>query len=339
MDAIFLRHGFAPLSPYRIETIFRTNLQSAYQAGRYRQLTEPAVMAALPYWRYVAVLDGSTRPEHAALHGKIYPANHPFWKTWYPPNGFNCRCTVVAVSKRQIEANGWQVETTNPTGGPVVRRPARLSERTWGATPDLNAIAAQVRRAQQAATANPSDEDQALVVDDRGQVNFARDADKTRPLSTLSQETFASWRDWFTGPTPTAPATPRPIAPITSTTGRAAEEARIVTDRFPRGTIRASDGRFNGWVYNITNEFDDQYRFFVYFDPAASLYRVALLKPDLSGHNGHESHLFTNGVICLNQQGGCCRMEEAFARSALWCRGASMVQRGHGFQFNSGQNR
>jgi SPP1 gp7 family putative phage head morphogenesis protein len=156
IDTLFLRHGFAPLSPYRIETIFRTNLQSAYQAGRYRQLTEPAVMTALPYWRYVAVLDGSTRPEHAALHGKIYPANHPFWKTWYPPNGFNCRCTVVAVSQRQIEANGWQVETTDPTGGlfepidPVTghRLPARPlmpdvgwrhnpAEDVW--TPDLSA--------------------------------------------------------------------------------------------------------------------------------------------------------------------------------------------------------
>jgi SPP1 gp7 family putative phage head morphogenesis protein len=155
IDTLFLRHGYAPLQPYRIETIFKTNLQSAYQAGRYRQLTEPAVMAALPFWRYVAVLDGSTRPEHAALHGKIFPAEHEFWKTWYPPNGFNCRCTVVAVSKRQIEANGWTVETKDPTGGLIEpvdpmtghRMPARPllpdpgwrhnpAEKIW--TPDLS---------------------------------------------------------------------------------------------------------------------------------------------------------------------------------------------------------
>ena len=35
-------------------------------------------MAARPYWRYVAVADGSTRPTHSAMHGTIFPADHSF---------------------------------------------------------------------------------------------------------------------------------------------------------------------------------------------------------------------------------------------------------------------
>ncbi len=116
VDEIFEKNGLDPLHPWRIDTIFRTNMQSAYQAGRYRQMTSPAVLNARPYWRYVAVKDGSTRPEHAALHGKIFRHDHPFWQTWYPPNGFRCRCTVQTLSAREIERRGWKVETEDPTG-------------------------------------------------------------------------------------------------------------------------------------------------------------------------------------------------------------------------------
>lgn len=111
LKTYFENLGYDSLHPYRIDTIFRTNMQGAYQAGRYRQMTSPAVLAARPYWRLVAVLDGSTRSDHGAMHGKIYPAGHSLWDTWYPPNGFNCRCTVVTVSAREMEQEGWKVET------------------------------------------------------------------------------------------------------------------------------------------------------------------------------------------------------------------------------------
>ncbi|ACL05244.1 phage head morphogenesis protein, SPP1 gp7 family [Desulfatibacillum aliphaticivorans] len=115
MPALFESRGYTALKPWRVNTIWRTNMQVSYQGGRYRQLTSPAIRAARPYWRYMAVLDASSRPEHAAMHGKIFRWDHPVWQTWYPPNGFNCRCTVVSVSKREIERNGWTVETEDPT--------------------------------------------------------------------------------------------------------------------------------------------------------------------------------------------------------------------------------
>lgn len=148
VDGIFERHGYDKLAPYRIETIFRTNLQTAYQAGRFRQMRDPAVAAARPYWRYVAVLDPSTRPEHAALHGKVFRYDHPFWDTWYPPNGYNCRCTVQTLSGREMKRRGLEEETEDPTGGliepmdPVTgeRLPARplLPDPGWDKPLDLN---------------------------------------------------------------------------------------------------------------------------------------------------------------------------------------------------------
>lgn len=97
---------------HRIETIFRTNLQSAYAAGRYKKMQ--AVKASRPYWQYMAVMDRRVRPSHAVLHEKVYPADHEFWSSNYPPNGFRCRCAVVTLSERQVRAQGLTVETDMP---------------------------------------------------------------------------------------------------------------------------------------------------------------------------------------------------------------------------------
>ncbi len=106
--------GLAKLgfSDVRLETIFRTNLQSAYQAGRYAQMRRAA--EDRPYWRYTAVNDSRTRPTHRGLHGQVYPADHEFWSTYYPPNGYRCRCSVQSLSASQVEARGYDVQTEIP---------------------------------------------------------------------------------------------------------------------------------------------------------------------------------------------------------------------------------
>uniref|UniRef100_UPI0018AC3C76 phage head morphogenesis protein n=1 Tax=Burkholderia pseudomallei TaxID=28450 RepID=UPI0018AC3C76 len=77
------------LTPRRLQTIFQTNMQSAYMAGRYA--TQLEQVDTHPYWEYVAVLDSRTRPAHRALAGAIYRYDDPFWLTFYPPNGYRCR--------------------------------------------------------------------------------------------------------------------------------------------------------------------------------------------------------------------------------------------------------
>ncbi|OOF59300.1 phage minor head protein [Rodentibacter myodis] len=87
-------------TPRRLETIYRTNMQAAYSSERYQQMRDNA--DSRPYWQYSAVNDDRTRPSHSAMSGLVYRYDDPFWNVFYPPNGFNCRCSVIALAERDI---------------------------------------------------------------------------------------------------------------------------------------------------------------------------------------------------------------------------------------------
>lgn len=104
----------------RLNVIFRTNAQGAYMAGRYE--TQLANVDQAPFWQYVAVMDGRTRPAHAALNGLVARWDDPIWRTIYPPNGFNCRCRVRTLTAADVEQRGLRIggtgTTTLPAGFP-----------------------------------------------------------------------------------------------------------------------------------------------------------------------------------------------------------------------------
>lgn len=91
-------------SEERLRTIFLTNMQSSYAAGKWEDVQ--ANKEDRPYLEYRAVRDAKSRAAHSAMDGIILPVDHPFWLTNYPPNGFNCRCTVRALTAAQAEKRG-----------------------------------------------------------------------------------------------------------------------------------------------------------------------------------------------------------------------------------------
>lgn len=99
----------------RVDTIFRNNMQTAYAAGRYAKMQE--VKEFRPYWQYFIIEDGRARPTHAILNNLVYPADHEFWKTNYPPNGHKCRCGVKTLSVRQAEREGVTIQKEMPGAG------------------------------------------------------------------------------------------------------------------------------------------------------------------------------------------------------------------------------
>ena len=89
------------IAPERLELIFRTNMAVANAAGHYEQLMK--TKAIYPYWRYVTRHDARVRDAHRDLHTKVFKWDDPFWETYFPPNGFRCRCHVSPLTKRQVE--------------------------------------------------------------------------------------------------------------------------------------------------------------------------------------------------------------------------------------------
>lgn len=109
-------------TPRRLNTIYRVNMQSAYSAARYQRLRDN--VDNRPYWQYSAVGDERTRPAHLALNGKIYRYDDPFWATFYPPNGFNCRCSVIALAERDLQRRGMDKPDDSSEFLVEVERPA-----------------------------------------------------------------------------------------------------------------------------------------------------------------------------------------------------------------------
>lgn len=109
-------------TPRRLNTIYRVNMQSAYSAARYQRMRDN--VDNRPYWQYSAVGDERTRPAHLALSGKIYRYDDPFWATFYPPNGFNCRCSVIALSDLDLKRRGMNKPDDSSEFLVEVERPA-----------------------------------------------------------------------------------------------------------------------------------------------------------------------------------------------------------------------
>ena len=82
------------------ETVFRNNLQNAYNAGRYNALMG-TTSSVFPYFRLSVVQDGATSDTCKALAAAnvVLPRDHPYWKKHWPPFHHNCRTTVVGVSR------------------------------------------------------------------------------------------------------------------------------------------------------------------------------------------------------------------------------------------------
>lgn len=71
---------------------------SALMAARWKQFEQDGDRY---YLQYRTVGDKRVRRTHRMLHNITLPIESPFWDKYFPPNGWNCRCTVVQVRKEK----------------------------------------------------------------------------------------------------------------------------------------------------------------------------------------------------------------------------------------------
>lgn len=111
-DEIVDRHGWAYRGErnWRSRVIYTTNMRSSYAAGRLAQLRDPALQEVAPYWMYRHGGSADPRPDHLSWDKLVLPADDPWWQEHYPPNGWGCKCYVVAVSEDQARRLGGRFE-------------------------------------------------------------------------------------------------------------------------------------------------------------------------------------------------------------------------------------
>lgn len=80
-----------------LQAEIQTARRGAQMAHMWTKFVEQAHI--YPNLVYRTVGDDRVRPEHQVLNGIVKPIDDPFWRMYYPPNGWRCRCTVMNTSE------------------------------------------------------------------------------------------------------------------------------------------------------------------------------------------------------------------------------------------------
>lgn len=91
-------------TPQRLRVIYDTNMRTARAAGQWERIQR--TKEALPYLTYRLGPSERHRPGHVAKEGLTLRVDDPFWQTWYPPNGWGCKCWVRQISAAEAERLG-----------------------------------------------------------------------------------------------------------------------------------------------------------------------------------------------------------------------------------------
>lgn len=120
-DALIARHGWKGdnTAGWRSDLTFRVLTSQAQAAGRWRQIQR--LKARRPWLRYVTAGDHRVRPAHAAWHNLVLRVDDDWWRTHFPPNGFNCRCHVQQLSDRDLVRYNLTPAAKAPDLNPVIR--------------------------------------------------------------------------------------------------------------------------------------------------------------------------------------------------------------------------
>ena len=98
--------GAANLTDSRLETIFRTNVSTAANEGVMSVLRDPEAKDLFPLVMITEIDDDRSRPHHAAMDGYITtPAEMDRLKL-RPPNGYNCRGSLIKIAWDEADDMG-----------------------------------------------------------------------------------------------------------------------------------------------------------------------------------------------------------------------------------------
>lgn len=99
-------------SPRRLETIFDTNLATAYSEGQWERIQRNQQL--FPFLEYVRSASSNPRHTHLAYAGLVLRADDSFWQSHLPIKEWGCKCTVIQHSQRMLDREGLKVGQAPP---------------------------------------------------------------------------------------------------------------------------------------------------------------------------------------------------------------------------------
>jgi uncharacterized protein with gpF-like domain len=129
--------------------IYDTNVRQSYNAGREKQMANPALLKRRPYRMYRHGGSIVPRDSHLALNRKVFLATDPFWNTGSPANGYGCSCSSNLLNERDVKRLGLKVEDPpkgfkpdegfdyRPGGDDVRKMYENMKEKADNYTPEL----------------------------------------------------------------------------------------------------------------------------------------------------------------------------------------------------------
>jgi len=90
-----------------LDMLFRTNTQTAYQAGRNSEMFSAEGQARAEYFMWSAIMDDAIDDICEELDGQVFPKNSYDAQGLTPPAHYNCRCTLIELDAEDLKDGGY----------------------------------------------------------------------------------------------------------------------------------------------------------------------------------------------------------------------------------------
>lgn len=92
-----------------LETVFRTNMATAYSAGRASDMFSAEGQARAQYWMFSAIGDEATDEVCMELDGKVFDKTDYEAMSLIVPLHYNCRCQMIELDAEDLADMGLEV--------------------------------------------------------------------------------------------------------------------------------------------------------------------------------------------------------------------------------------
>lgn len=108
-----IKEKASEFSNWYADLVQQTTLNTSYNAGLDKQSQAinsnyefRAAGLEIVAYQFNAIMDSRVRPNHAAADGIVAGIDDPVWDLLFPPLGYNCRCSLISITRREARRMG-----------------------------------------------------------------------------------------------------------------------------------------------------------------------------------------------------------------------------------------